>query len=185
MKLPEILEKINSIIILLCPKDEEALYKYASQVPEGGWIIDIGTAAGGSAFIMGLASKPSVLLNTIDPNFNENVPRNIKEFGLEEKVIYVQSTSADFSKLLKEDSVDMLFIDGVHNYDGVMDDFNNYYQKVKKGGIIAFHDVLLYDDTIGKAVKEIIASGKVKELETIKDIYQDERLIGLTVTKKL
>ncbi len=37
--------------------------------------------------------------------------------------------------------IDFLFIDGDHTYDGVKKDFNLYKQLVKKGGIIALHDI--------------------------------------------
>jgi predicted O-methyltransferase YrrM len=38
-------------------------------------------------------------------------------------------------------SVDLLFLDGDHSYDGVRADFENYTPLVKPGGLIAFHDV--------------------------------------------
>lgn len=37
--------------------------------------------------------------------------------------------------------IDFLFIDGDHTYEGVKKDFEMYGQFVKKGGIIAFHDI--------------------------------------------
>lgn len=38
-------------------------------------------------------------------------------------------------------SVDFLFIDGGHDYDTVLDDWNNYGRLVRPGGIVAFHDL--------------------------------------------
>jgi predicted O-methyltransferase YrrM len=38
--------------------------------------------------------------------------------------------------------VDFMFIDGDHSYEGVKADFINYHGLVKKGGYIAFHDIL-------------------------------------------
>jgi predicted O-methyltransferase YrrM len=37
-------------------------------------------------------------------------------------------------------SIDFLFIDGDHTYDAVKRDFENYFPKVKHGGLIFFHD---------------------------------------------
>jgi len=42
--------------------------------------------------------------------------------------------------------IDMLFIDGNHSYDSVTDDYDNYEPLVRKGGMVAFHDVCLFDD---------------------------------------
>jgi predicted O-methyltransferase YrrM len=38
--------------------------------------------------------------------------------------------------------LDFLFIDGDHSYEGVKKDFEIYSSLVRKGGIIAFHDIV-------------------------------------------
>lgn len=38
--------------------------------------------------------------------------------------------------------LDFLFIDGDHTYEGVKEDFEDYSHLVRKGGLIAFHDIL-------------------------------------------
>jgi len=42
---------------------------------------------------------------------------------------------------LKTNEIDFLFIDGDHTYEGVLQDFEMYSPLVKRGGIIAFHDI--------------------------------------------
>lgn len=42
----------------------------------------------------------------------------------------------------KNTKIDFLMIDGDHSYDGVRADFSLYHRLVRKGGIIAFHDIL-------------------------------------------
>jgi predicted O-methyltransferase YrrM len=44
--------------------------------------------------------------------------------------------------LLKGSEGDFLFIDGDHTYQGVKQDFQMYSPLVKKGGIVAFHDIV-------------------------------------------
>ena len=39
-------------------------------------------------------------------------------------------------------SLDLLFIDGDHSYEGVRDDFRGYRGLVAPGGLIAFHDIV-------------------------------------------
>jgi predicted O-methyltransferase YrrM len=39
-------------------------------------------------------------------------------------------------------SVDFLFIDGDHRYDGVRRDFESYAPLVRPGGLIAIHDIV-------------------------------------------
>lgn len=44
---------------------------------------------------------------------------------------------------LNTEFFDFLFIDGDHSYKGVEQDFKDYSPFVKKGGIIAFHDIII------------------------------------------
>ena len=39
-------------------------------------------------------------------------------------------------------SIDFMFLDGDHSYEGIKADFYNYASLVKKGGYIAFHDIV-------------------------------------------
>ena len=48
--------------------------------------------------------------------------------------------SVDFSFTYDDETIDTLFIDGDHTYEGVKKDIEAWYPKVKKGGTIIFHD---------------------------------------------
>ncbi len=43
--------------------------------------------------------------------------------------------------ILAGELLDFLFIDGDHTYDGVKKDFQQYRELVRRGGLIAFHDI--------------------------------------------
>lgn len=51
------------------------------------------------------------------------------------------STLQEATKIFKQEQIDFLFIDGDHTYGGVKQDFEMYSPLVRKGGIVAFHDI--------------------------------------------
>ena len=53
----------------------------------------------------------------------------------------VTQTVSEVKRWLKDDLVDVLFIDADHTYAGVKRDYECYSPFVKRGGIIAFHDI--------------------------------------------
>lgn len=74
--------------------------------------------------------------------------------NLPENVIWVKGNTHEPETLdlvkeklteLGKRKVDFLFIDGDHSAKGVKDDYLNFESKVKKGGIIAFHDIVKSD----------------------------------------
>ena len=50
-------------------------------------------------------------------------------------------TKRQLNKILKNEKLDLLFIDGDHSFDGTKHDFEFYSQYVNKGGFIVFHDI--------------------------------------------
>ena len=50
-------------------------------------------------------------------------------------------TLEEVRRILGDEKVDFLFIDGDHTYEGVKRDFEMYSPLVKEGGIVAFHDI--------------------------------------------
>lgn len=52
-----------------------------------------------------------------------------------------EDTVERVKRILGDETVDFLFIDGDHTYEGVSQDFTMYKQFVRPGGLIAFHDI--------------------------------------------
>lgn len=76
---------------------------------------------------------------------------------------WVQTVSAARSWFPDKD-VDFLYIDGGHDYETVRQDYNNYGDLVKPGGIIALHDITGLEGVM-RMWQEIKASGvKVREI---------------------
>jgi predicted O-methyltransferase YrrM len=57
-----------------------------------------------------------------------------------DKVVWMEDFSYNTHQLISDDSVDILYIDGDHSYDGVYSDLDNYYSKVRSGGLIIGDD---------------------------------------------
>ena len=62
----------------------------------------------------------------------------------------VKMDSIEASKQYEDESLDFVFIDGDHSFEAALKDFQNYYPKIKKGGIFAGHDIQL--DSIRNAL---------------------------------
>lgn len=54
--------------------------------------------------------------------------------------VFYQDYSYNKHTFFQDDSVDFLFIDGDHTYDAVAQDYNLFFSKIKKGGLIFMHD---------------------------------------------
>ena len=52
----------------------------------------------------------------------------------------IKNTSAEAAKMFDDNSISLLHIDGDHSYNGVKADLNNYWSKIKSGGIIINDD---------------------------------------------
>jgi lauroyl/myristoyl acyltransferase len=78
--------------------------------------------------------------------YNDEVFEKVREYGEE---FYPKDSSLlrmEFDEALEkfaDDSIDLLHIDGSHYYEAVKKDFFNWMPKVKSGGIILIHDILV------------------------------------------
>jgi len=65
-------------------------------------------------------------------------------------------------EFIPDDSLDGVYIDGDHRYIAVRDDLENYYPKVKKGGLISGDDFRKREAGLCKAVEEFAAQCKLE-----------------------
>lgn len=77
--------------------------------------------------------------------------------------------------------IDFLFIDGDHNYQSVICDFNNFFNLVNKNGIIAFHDTKNEKYGVHRFTREL-KNGLFGNNFDIKDIWFSEE-IGISYFK--
>jgi len=164
-------------------------------------ILEIGTANGGTLFLFSRIADKNATIISIDlpgGKFGGGYPKwkipLYKSFAKGNQKIYLiredsheEETLRLVKNILGNKKVDFLFIDGDHTYEGVKKDFEMYSQLVRKGGIIAFHDIVegSTENVGGVPIfwKEI--KKHYKHLEIIKDWNQGGCGIGLIFYKIL
>jgi hypothetical protein len=68
----------------------------------------------------------------------EIAKQKMSEFG--SRVSFHRMTGTEFSKSVENESVDIVYIDGLHDHSSAQKDISDWYPKVKYGGIICGHD---------------------------------------------
>lgn len=143
------------------PMEGKRLAFLASQVPDGGVIVEIGSCHGRSAAYIASALQEmgiqDVTFYAVDlwdlgvgrtperhhsPGAFRRFKSNLKRLGVWHLVKPVKADSLEaarkFSKQRRE--IDLLYIDGGHKYEEVLLDFQTWGPFVKTGGMIVFHD---------------------------------------------
>ena len=83
---------------------------------------------------------------------------NTEEY--KDKLEFLNLRSEEAHSHIPDGSLDYIFIDGDHSYDAVIKDLNNYFSKVRSGGIFAGHDHSWQGVT--KALAEFRLANKIK-----------------------
>jgi predicted O-methyltransferase YrrM len=118
--------------------------------------VEIGTAAGGTLFLTACLAAEDALIVSIDlphgmygggyPEWKIPLYENFARKGQKIELIRGDSHSDEtFSKLqsiLRGHTIDYLFIDGDHTYEGVKTDFYRYGALMSADGLVAFHDIV-------------------------------------------
>ncbi len=151
------IKQVKSEILALCKLVEQRKPRF---------VLEIGTANGGSLFLFSKLAHPEATIISIDlpggalggfyPAYKEAFYRSFA--GKKQKMILFRADSHDpetlqqVKEVLNGNQLDFLFIDGDHSYEGVKTDFEQYAPLVSKGGIIAFHDIAKHPETWNVAV---------------------------------
>lgn len=121
-------------------------------------LIEIGTANGGTLFLLSKVAPDDATIISIDlpkGEFGGGYPRwkipLYQSFRRKKQQIFLiransqsQKTLEKVKTILNGNPLDFLLIDGDHTYEGVKKDFLLYSSLVRKGGIIAFHDIVFH-----------------------------------------
>lgn len=115
--------------------------------------LEIGVRFGKSALAT-LLGSPNMILVGVDPNPEYPVEEFMKN-KVGNRFRFVNEASPEALIAFKKEAFDWVYIDGRHDYDGILMDFYNAWPLLKPGGIMLFDD---YDDTLGYGtdVKEVL-----------------------------
>ena len=203
MKLPS---HLNSVKGFLDHNEGICLYNHALSSSKKGPILEIGSYCGKSTIYLATAAKEyNCTVYSVDHHtgseenqvgweyhdielFDEETGkinsfpefmRNLRKANLLDTVIPIVSDSSLVSRDWKI-PLSMVFIDGGHTMEAAFNDFNNWKDKIIKGGILAIHDVFPNPDDGGRPPFEIyrkaLSEKNFKEVEAVKSLRILEKL---------
>ena len=84
----------------------------------------------------------------------------ISDLGLSEIISPIEKNSTEASLIFDDESIDAIFIDGDHSYEGVLSDLNNWFPKMKKISVMSGHD--FWAPTVKRAVLEFFKNKNIE-----------------------
>jgi predicted O-methyltransferase YrrM len=130
----------------------EGLYSWANKSGVNGPAVEVGTFSGENAVIMAKYFNSVV---TVDPWMNgydkDDHASNADMAEVEKKyfestacfpnISHLKLTSLEGANEFKDASLDFVYLDGDHRTDAVVADIDAWKPKIRKGGILAGHDI--------------------------------------------
>lgn len=145
--------------------------------------IEIGCETGKTTKFL-LDCNPNLKLYSIDPFENyvdwngahlnrmetlyEETMAILKPYG--DRFTHYRKYSDDAAAGFDDESIDFIFIDGLHTYEQVLKDSINYYPKIKKNGLFAGHDYSAVKG-VGRAVDEFASKVNKQVNHTECDVW--------------
>lgn len=150
----------------LSDKEGELLYTLAKSCVGRGVIVEIGSWKGKSTIWLAKGSKSGsgIKVYAVDPHIGfpdveetygkmwtfDDFKNNITSAGVADVITPIVKTSEGAAETFDK-PVELIFIDGVHQYDYVKQDLALWFPKVVEGGVMAFHDT-----TGGYGAKQVV-----------------------------
>lgn len=156
--LPALLEDLRDVEGWMSDDQAARLWEAAEAVRPPGTIVEIGSYHGRSAIVLATAAAVGVAVVAIDPHAgNDRGPRelegdpadgeadhqaflaNLARHGVADRVRHVRFRSADALPLV-DGPIDVLYVDGAHDYRSARDDLRDWAARVVPGGRVLVHD---------------------------------------------
>lgn len=123
------------------------LVTYVSREIELRYVLEVGTLEGGTLWLWTQLALPNASLVAIDRDLSPLVLERCYSYRRAEqrmRIWHADShdalTIAEVSAYCGRRRLDLLFIDGDHELEGVRADFNAYAPLVRPGGLVVLHD---------------------------------------------
>ena len=198
----EIFNKFNSVKGFLDIEEGRYLHELVLKYCANETIIEIGSYCGkSSCFIGDAANKVNAVFISVDHhkgseehqvnqeyhdpeeydaelkriNTFPTYQKNLSNMSLSDAVLPLITDSISASKIIKDD-LGLIFIDGSHTFESAENDFLAWHKKIKKGGILAIHDIYDTPEEGGQAPRTIMLKalelgfshlGRVKSLVSL------------------
>lgn len=166
--------------IINAPSDKCSGYGLIDLLKDKGQIegLEIGCAEGDTTEFL-LKSLPELKLCGVDPyvdyiDWNGNSLNKLNEKfvntmnrmkSYDERFRLIRKFSDDAIGDFEDESLDFIFIDGLHTYDQVKKDMENFYPKLKKGGLFSGHDYFNIKE-VRDAVREFAIQQELKTIHS-------------------
>lgn len=191
---------LTSVDGWLNPKEARRLYRLASECKGRGAIVEIGSWKGKSTICLarGSLTGGKAKIHAIDPHTGspehskqfgavwtfDEFRRNITAAGMDDMVI----PHVDFSDAVARkfnEPVELIFIDGLHEYEGVKTDFDSWYPKVLEHGTIAFHDTTGWPGVLRVVCEDVFKSRHFRKVRFTKSIVHGEKVAQNTFVERV
>ena len=186
-EIKEIQQITNKIDGWLSNEEGELLYNLAKKCSKNGVIVEIGSWKGKSTIWLAKGSEageniPVFSIDHHNGSFDEEEKtstfdtfmKNIENAEIKNIVNPIIKKSHEASIDFKK-PINLIFIDGGHDYQTVKQDFDDWYNKLNNGGVMVFHD-----STTRKGVWKIVS----KELHKSKNFKNVNFLHSITYGTK-
>ncbi len=170
--------------------EERLLYRLARSCSGNGVIVEIGSWKGKSTIRLGRGSLDGrkVKIHAVDPHTGspEHQPgtrgvwtfdefqQNIKAAGVDDVIVPHVDFSVNAAQNFIE-PVELIFIDGLHDYESVKADFGAWFPKVIEGGVMAFHDTTGWAGPRRVVTEELFKSRRFKNVRHVRSITYGEK----------
>jgi len=179
---------------LVSPHQERWLFNAAKRLSDHATIVEIGSFKGRSTTCLAYGVKGSAkhifAIDTFEGNdkdfgrkasYYDTFLANLTGNGLSSYVTALRGISSEVGKTWRR-PIDLLFIDGGHEYEDVLTDFETFYPYVVPGGLVAFHDV--HDFAVNRGEPGFPGVLKVWEEIAAPQLVQHERCATLAIGRK-